>query len=51
MENFIVFKKMMIARNKQLNAEAMQVMKEMGQSQKSDELLEQRLIKEKELAE
>ena len=36
-ENFVVFKKMMIARNKQLNEEAMKQLKESGSTTKGDD--------------
>lgn len=48
-ENFLVFKKMMISRNKQLNQEALKHFQE--QHQESDIELEAKLAKEKEEAE
>ena len=47
-ENFILFKKMMISRNKQLNEEAM---KELNKQGKFDEKAEEKAAKEREKAE
>ena len=51
-ENFLLFKKMMIARNKQLNEEAVKILKqEEGGDDDVDEDLEERLEREREEAE